>query len=80
MKVKWNVNRFFIMMQCVKYKDSELCVETTQAIEKHGNGFGWVFFGYISSYLLLTLCSCHMNPLERPEFVSTEVVKAVSLI
>lgn len=77
---EWNVNRFFIMMMCVKCSDPVLCVGTTRAVEEHNDEFGWVVTAALVPTYFEPYVPVIVIPSKCPDSVSTEVVKASSLI
>lgn len=77
---EWDVNRFFMMMQCTKCSDPVLCVGTTHAIEEHDDELGWVFSDALVPTYFEPYVPVILIPSKCPDAVGAEVLKASSLI
>lgn len=77
---EWDVDRFLMMMKCVKCNDPVLCVGTTQAIEEYDVELGWVFSDALVPTYFEPYVPVILIPSKCPDSVSAEVLKASSLI
>ena len=77
---EWDVDRFFMMMKCVKCNDPVFCVGTTQSIEEHDDELGWVFSNALVPTYFEPNVPVILIPSKCPDSVSAEVLKASSLI